>query len=102
MGRIRLVAKREFVTTVGRKGFLIGVFIMPVLMIGLFTLIPRILASRTPQVVAEVAVQDQAGGLLPALRNALDPEHIAARRARVPRHAVQVAQDFVQRERGEQ
>jgi ABC-type Na+ efflux pump permease subunit len=91
MGRIRLVAKREFVTTVGRKGFLIGVFIMPVLMIGLFTLIPRILASRTPQIVAEVAVQDQSGGLLPALRNALDPERIAARRAAARRIQAQNA-----------
>ena len=33
MGRIGLVAKREFVTTVGRKGFLIGVFIMPLFMV---------------------------------------------------------------------
>jgi ABC-2 type transport system permease protein len=49
---------------------------------------PRILGSRAPQVVAEVAVQDQTGGLLvPALRNALDPERIAARRAAARRQA---------------
>lgn len=91
MGRIGLVAKREFTTTVGRKGFLIGVFIMPVFMVGLFMLVPRILASRTPEVVAEVAVLDQTGGLVPALRTALDPERIAARRVAARRSQTQNA-----------
>jgi ABC-2 type transport system permease protein len=87
MERIGLVARREFVTTVGRKGFLIGVFLMPVLMIGLIMLVPRILGSRAPAVVAEVAVQDQAGGLVSALRRELDPQQIAARRVAAIRQA---------------
>jgi len=73
MGRIGLVAKREFVTTVGRKGFLIGVFIMPLFMAGVIWLIPKILGSRTPQVTAQVAVLDQSSGVLPLLRIELDP-----------------------------
>ena len=47
MNRIWLVARREFVTTVMRKGFLIGVFVMPVFGLVLFLMIPRILSSMT-------------------------------------------------------
>jgi len=89
MNRIGLVAKREFVTTVGRKGFLIGVFIMPLFMMGLIWLIPKILGSRTPQVTAQVAVLDQSSGVLSLLRTELDPERIAARRAEARRSQVE-------------
>ena len=80
MNRIWLVARREFVTTVSRKGFLIGVFLMPVLMIALFTMIPRILSSRAPVVAGEVAVIDSTRSVQSTLIELLTPEAIAARR----------------------
>ena len=59
MNRIWLVARREFVTTVSRKGFLIGVFLMPVLMIARGDADARASSRHAAPVVAgEVAVID--------------------------------------------
>jgi ABC-2 type transport system permease protein len=87
MQRIGLVAKREFLTTVSGKGFLIGVLVMPVLMIVLITMIPRILNSRTPQTQGDITVIDQTGHVLPDLKVALDPAKIAERRQQSIRRA---------------
>jgi ABC-2 type transport system permease protein len=84
-----LVAKREFLTTVKSKGFLIGLFIMPLLMLVLVFLAPRILASRSPQVRGDVAVVDPTGNVFVPLRTALDPTLIAARNAEGRRRAVE-------------
>ena len=54
--RIKLVAKREFLTTVLSKGFIIGVLLMPVLITGLILVLPRMMANRGMQV--EVTVGD--------------------------------------------
>ncbi|MEY2853214.1 MAG: hypothetical protein RL030_346 [Pseudomonadota bacterium] len=80
MNRIWLVARREFLTTVVRKGFLIGVFVMPVLGLALFTMIPRILASRAPQVAGEIVVIDPTQSVRAPLAAKLTPEAITARR----------------------
>ena len=56
--RIGLVARREFVTTVTRKGFLIGLLVMPVMTVALVMLMPRIVMSRAPQVQGEVLLID--------------------------------------------
>jgi ABC-2 type transport system permease protein len=81
MNRIWLVAKREFLTTVVRKGFLIGVFLMPVLGIGLMAVMPRIMGSRAPEVAGTVVVIDQTQAVQSTLPALLTPEAIAARRA---------------------
>ncbi len=86
--RIWLIAAREFLTTVGNKGFLIGLLIMPAIF-ALFALIaPRIMNAQSPAVRGDVAIVDPTGQVLPELRESLAPETIAARRAAGARRAV--------------
>jgi ABC-2 type transport system permease protein len=78
--RIKLVASREFLTTVSSKGFLFGVLVMPVLLITAIMLIPKLMANRGAQVEVEVAVIDAAGsGFTQSLRSELSNEAILAR-----------------------
>jgi ABC-2 type transport system permease protein len=81
MNKILLIAQREFLTTVANKGFIFGLFLMPVL-IGIAVLVgPRLLsAMRSPQVVGRVAVIDPTGQVLPVLRSTLSPSAIQERR----------------------
>jgi len=78
--RIRLVAAREFFTTVSSKGFLFGVLVMPVLITGILFLMPRLMANRGAQVEVQVAVIDRTqSNIVEALRTELSEEAIAAR-----------------------
>ncbi len=76
---IGLVAKREFVTTVTSKGFLIGLLIMPALLLIVIAVVPRIAGSRGPQVVGDVAIVDHTARVAAELRTALEPAAISAR-----------------------
>jgi ABC-2 type transport system permease protein len=88
--RIRLVAAREFLTTVSSKGFLFGVLVMPVLITAILLLIPRLMANRGAQVQVEVAVADASGGAFTAaLRAELSSEAILARQQQAARRAVE-------------
>ena len=77
--RIRLVATREFLVTVSSKGFLIGVFIMPLIGLALTFAIPKIMNQRGAQIGVEVALIDSSGTLADTLRRELDPAVIIAR-----------------------
>lgn len=87
--RIGLIAGRDIIATVANKGFLIGLLIMPVMMGMLIWVAPRILNSRTPQIVGNVAVIDPTGGLTAELKTSLLPETIRARRDAQTRRAVE-------------
>ena len=80
MNKILLIAQREFLITVSNKGFLFGLFILP-LMLGMALFLgPRLLsASRSPQVVGRVAVIDPTGQVLPELRSTLSTSAIETR-----------------------
>jgi ABC-2 type transport system permease protein len=80
MNKIWLIAQRDFLTTASNKGFLFGLFILP-LMIGLALLVgPRLLnASRSPQVVGRVTVMDPTGQVIPELRSTLSVSAIKTR-----------------------
>jgi ABC-2 type transport system permease protein len=82
MNKILLIARREFLTTISNRGFLFGLFIMP-LLIGVAVLVgPRLLAAaRSPQVVGRIAVMDPTGQVLRELRSTLSPSAIETRRA---------------------
>lgn len=88
MRRIWMVATRDFQATIGRKGFLLGLFVMPVLIVLVIVAIPRLMNSRAPQVRGDVAVIDPTGSVLPQLRTALAPAAIAARRLQAGRLAM--------------
>jgi ABC-2 type transport system permease protein len=81
MQRICMVAARDFTATVSGKGFLVGLLIVPVVIVLLIVLGPRILNSRSPDIVGQVAVVDPTGSVSSELRAALAPTAIAARRA---------------------
>jgi ABC-2 type transport system permease protein len=89
MNKIFLIAQRDFLTTVSNKGFLFGLFILP-LMIGLALIFgPRLLsASRSPQVVGRVAVMDSTGQVLPELRSTLSTSAIKTRQEENKRRAL--------------
>jgi ABC-2 type transport system permease protein len=82
MNKILLIARREFLTTISNRGFMFGLFIMPLLIAAAVLLGPRLLsASRSPQVVGSVAVMDSTGRVLPELRSTLSTSAIETRRA---------------------
>lgn len=86
--RILMVARREFLATVGSKGFILGLLLFPVLIVVVVLIAPKILSARSPQVRGEVAVIDPTGQVLPELRRMIDPEAIAARREENARRAL--------------
>ncbi|MEJ1963246.1 MAG: ABC transporter permease [Gammaproteobacteria bacterium] len=79
--KIGLVAKREFLTTISSKGFLIGLLIMPALALIFISVAPRILGASGPQVRGEVAVIDKSASVTAELRVATEPAAIVARAA---------------------
>ncbi len=81
MRKVGLVAKREFLTTITSKGFLIGLLIMPALALLVFSLIPRILGGGGPQVRGDVALLDKSGRVATELRAAIATDAIVARAA---------------------
>ena len=89
MNKILLIAQREFLITVSNKGFLFGLFILP-LMLGVAVFFgPRLLsASRSPQVVGRVAVIDPTGQVLPELRSTLSTSAIETRQEENARRAL--------------
>ncbi len=88
MKKIGLIAAREFVTTVGNKGFVIGLLVMPAILAVAAVAGPRILSARTPQVRGDVAVIDVTGRVSGQLRTELDPATIQARREAAARRAI--------------
>jgi ABC-2 type transport system permease protein len=80
MRKVGLVAAREFVATVGNKGFMIGLLIMPAAGLLFLAIGPRMMNARSPQVRGEVGVIDPTGGVIAQVRGALDPVTIEARR----------------------
>ena len=88
MKKIGLIARREFLATVGNKGFIIGLLIMPAI-IGVAALIgPRLANARSPQVTGSVAVVDPTGRIAGELTAVMSPAAIEARRLENARRAV--------------
>ena len=77
-----MVAARDFSVTIGNKGFLLGILLMPMLIFIIVFVAPRILNGRNPVVEGQVAVVDPTGSLTSEVRLDLAPSAIAARRAR--------------------
>jgi ABC-type Na+ efflux pump permease subunit len=87
--KIGLVAAREFMAAVTNKGFLIGLLIMPAMFAILVAAMPRLMtASGRERVRGEVAIIDPTGRVAPALREAISPSAIEARRQRTLNRAL--------------
>lgn len=63
MDKTLLVAWREFTSTVGTRGFFIGVVIFPLIMVVGFALVPALITNQPPPVRGRVAVIDPTGRL---------------------------------------
>jgi ABC-2 type transport system permease protein len=88
MKKIGLVARREFLTVAGNKGFVIGLLIMPALIALIAAIGPRIIGARSPEVRGDVAVIDPTGRVSAELRQTLSPQAIEARRTENARRAI--------------
>jgi ABC-2 type transport system permease protein len=72
MGRIWMIAGRDFIATVTGRAFIFGLLLMPVLAGLGATFVPRLIrASPGSAVHGQIAVIDHTGTVLPGLRSAL-------------------------------
>ncbi len=81
LNRIGLVAARDYKATITSRAFLFGLLVMPVLAVIFTTLGPRILNSRSPQVVGQVLVIDPTGKVTEQLQQTVKPADIELRRS---------------------
>ena len=88
MSKILQVAKRDFLATVGTRGFLIGLLLPPALLSLLIFALPRLMDERSPSIEGELAIVDPTGQVADSLRAYLAPEAIAARRAAATQRAM--------------
>lgn len=87
--RIGLVASREFLAAVMNRGFIVGLLIMPLIIALLVVVFPRVMSRNSPPVRGEVAVVDPTGQVAAALKSALTPDAIVARRRASATRALQ-------------
>lgn len=95
--RIALIVRREFLATVTSKGFILGVLMMPLLLLMVVLLAPRIMDAHGPEVRGTVAVIDADGRVLPELRVTLHPDEIAARRMEDARRQAAIRREIAER-----
>jgi ABC-2 type transport system permease protein len=95
MRKIGHIAAREFVATVGTRGFIVGLLIMPAL-ITVFAIVgPRLFSQRSFRATGQIAIVDPTGVVAAELRATLDPAAIAARREKDARLALALAPEGV-------
>jgi ABC-2 type transport system permease protein len=71
LGKIALIAWREFRHTALTKGFIFGAVALPVIMFGVIAVIPRLLTEKVPPLVGEIVVIDPTGTVMPRAREIL-------------------------------
>jgi len=71
LGKILLIAWREFRHTALTKGFIFGAVALPVIMIGVIAVIPKMLTEKAPPLVGEIVVLDPTGTVLPRAQEIL-------------------------------
>ncbi|MBD3869428.1 MAG: ABC transporter permease [Acidobacteria bacterium] len=97
MKRTLYVAAREFKATVLTKGFLFGLLILPLMILFLVMVFPKLIksAEKAPRVEGQVAIIDSTGEIGPALLTYLEPEAIARRRGDLTDAADEAMPDVV-------
>ncbi len=97
MKRTMYVAGREFKATVLTKGFLFGLLILPLMILFLVMVFPKLIrsAEKAPRVVGDVAIIDSTGEIGAALATYLEPEAIARRRGDLTSAADEAMPDAV-------
>lgn len=73
------VAWREFSTTVFTKAFILGVFLPPVLIVGVLAIMPLLMNQKSPRISGHIALLDETGRVAPLLEGAFDDERVGER-----------------------
>ena len=81
MMKVFNVAWREFVATVATKGFILGVFLPPVLIGIVLAIMPMLMNQAAPRVTGRVAIIDHTGDVASRVKDAFSAERIASRAA---------------------
>ena len=79
MNKVFHVALREFLATVATKAFIFGVFLPPLLMGLMFTLMPLLMNKAAPKVNGHIAVIDQTGKVADRIEDSFSAEKMAER-----------------------
>jgi ABC-2 type transport system permease protein len=93
MKKIGHIAARDFLATVGTRGFIVGLLVVPASIALVISLSPRLFRPRDFQVQGQVAIVDPTGRVTAELRSTLDPRTIAERRLAIARQAMAAVPD---------
>ncbi len=79
MSRMLQIAWREFASTALTKGFIIGGFVVPaVILVVMITLLPILLKDEGPAIEGEISIIDRSGVLADDIAQRLSPEALTA------------------------
>jgi len=87
--RIGLVARRDFMVSVMNKGFIISILFMPLIMVVILAVVPKLMAQAGAQMDVEVALIDRSHSIADSLRRELDPATLRAAREAGQRRAAE-------------
>jgi ABC-2 type transport system permease protein len=95
MNKTFYVAWREFVATVLTKGFMLGIFLPPVLITVAIAAMSVLMKDTAPKVSGKVAVIDRSGAVLEQLKDEFTPEKLAERGRRQAQQAKEQAEKMM-------
>jgi ABC-2 type transport system permease protein len=72
LGKVALIAWREFRHTALTKGFIIGAVAVPILMFGVFAVVPSLMSRESPPLVGSIAIVDPTGSIAPRAKAILE------------------------------
>ena len=72
LGKILLIAWREFRYTALTKGFIIGAIALPIVMFGVVAVVPSLLSRESPPLVGSIAILDPTGTIMPRAKAILE------------------------------
>jgi ABC-2 type transport system permease protein len=72
LGKILLIAWREFRYTALTKGFIIGAIALPIVMFGVVAVVPSLLSRESPPLVGSIAILDPTGTIIPRAKAILE------------------------------
>ena len=82
MNKTIQVALREFWATVATKGFVIGIFLPPLLGVVMIPLMILLMRGAAPKINGHVAIIDRSGAVVEGFKKELSPEAVAERMER--------------------
>ncbi|MBX3380431.1 MAG: ABC transporter permease [Phycisphaeraceae bacterium] len=80
MGKVFIVAWKEFLATVATKGFIFGMLFPPFIMTLMIVMMPILMNKKAPTVYGHVAVIDPSGLVAPRIQDAFSAEKIKERK----------------------